>query len=75
MNLAEILNDKDVLDWSEEDLETVIADLRARAEAFATAEATAGATGKKVRTKKPTFTSIKKIENIPEELNSLEFDL
>jgi hypothetical protein len=75
MNLAEIL-ERDPILWDDADLETVITDLRARGEAFALAEAQAGITGKKVRTKKPTFTKSRQLQvELPDELKDLEIEL
>lgn len=52
--VAEIY-EKDPETWDQLDLDTIVTMLRAEALAFAEAEAKAAATGKKVRSTKPSF--------------------
>lgn len=63
-------------DWQEQDLETVLQHLREQAAKAIAAEQLASATGKKVRTKAPTFTKNRQVvAELPEELKNLEIDL
>lgn len=75
MLVTEII-DKLPQDWTEQDLETVLQNLREQAARAAEAEQLSAATGKKVRTTRPTFTrNRQQVTELPEELKNLEIDL
>ena len=74
MNISEIYERDPVL-WDQTDLETVIAALRAERQQFLNKEAEAALTGKKIKTKKPSFTKHGKLAELPEELQNLDLDL
>lgn len=75
MLVSEIIN-KLPEDWDKEDLSTVVAMLRKQASEAEAAEAQALATGKKVRTKAPTFTKNRPVaQDLPAELDNMELDL
>ena len=74
VTVAEIY-EKDPEQWDQMDLDTIVTMLRAEALAFAEAEAKAAATGKKVRSTKPSFSKGRNISTGDMGLDDIKVEL